>query len=444
MNRPPVIPPRPWHFPVPRVDRLANGMDVQVFERTGQHLIAATLVLDQPLNCEPSGLDGVAAIVQRCLDEGTATHPGTSFAEHLEGLGAVLTGGTSHAAAHVSLEVPGTRFADALPLFAEALLEPSLDESDVRRHVDLRLAEIVQHRAHPSHRGGQAFREAVIAPEFRASRPTAGSADTVAGITTEAVRTHHATHYGPARATLILAGDFGADPMPLVHRAFGDWATPVTHVGHETPAAAAPRGLLIHRPGAVQADVRLGTFGLDRRDAGWPALRLGAFVLGGGFLSRLNRVLREQRGYTYGVQLANTPARSGGLLAMHASFRTEVAAAAVAEALELIRVDGTHALTAAELADARNFLVGVTPLRCATAAGITDQVAALVEAGLDAAWLDGHLAALSRVTPDEATAVLGRLLPREGLTVVVVGDADVLAAPLAAAGVAVDVVTDSD
>ena len=49
-------------------------------------------------------------------------------------------------------------------------------------------------------------------------------------------------------------------------------------------------------------------------------------------IDTLNRVLREQRGYTYGVQLANTPARHGGLLAMHASFRTDVAVPAIIEA----------------------------------------------------------------------------------------------------------------
>ena len=52
--------------------------------------------------------------------------------------------------------------------------------------------------------------------------------------------------------------------------------------------------------------------------------------------AEVNRVLREERGYTYGVQLANSPARSGGLLAMHASFRTEVAAAAIAEASRIL------------------------------------------------------------------------------------------------------------
>lgn len=434
MKRPAVAAPLPWDFPAPRTATLDSGLRVLIFDRPGQHLINATLVLDLPLTTEAPEREGVSAILQRCLDEGTLTHPGTDFADELEGCGAVFSGGSSHSAVHLGLEVPSTRFAAALPLFVEAVREPQLASEDVQRHVGLRLAEIAQQQAHPAHRGGIAFRAAVVEDAFRAARPTAGTAESVAGITADDVRAHHRAHYGPGRGTLVVAGDFGADPFELIEDAFGGWRQPVPAAGHEEPRPASARALLIHRPGAVQADVRLGRFGLDRRHPDYAALRLGNFALGGGFLSRLNRVLREERGYTYGVQLVNTPARSGGLLALHASFRTDVAVAAITEAYELLRVDGPRAITAAELTDAANFLVGITPLRCATASGVGDQVAALVEAGLPTDFVNSHMADLRRVTPEQATEAVQRHLPPDDLTLVVVGDADVLAGPLRAAG----------
>lgn len=441
MKRPEIAPPQPWDFPAPATASLDNGMRVQTFHRPGQHLISVTLVIDLPLSTE-AGTEGVSTILQRCLDEGTADHPGTTFADQLESQGAVFYGGSSHAAAQLSLEVPGTRFAAALPLFAEAIRQPTLDASDVQRHVELRLAEIAQQRAHPTHRGAAAFRAAVVDQRFRASRPAAGTAESVARIGASDVRAQHAGQYAPSRSTLVLAGDFGGDPLPLVTEAFGGWTGPATQAVHEHPVGAASRTLLIHRPGAVQTDVRLGGFGLDRTDPRWPALRLGTFVLGGGFLSRLNRVLREERGYTYGVQLANSPARSGGLLALHASFRTDVTAAAIATARDLLRVDGDRSISPDELADALNFLIGITPLRCVTASGITDQVAALVEAGLDADYVDLHARALQGVSPDAATAAVQELLPPDGLTLVMVGDADALVEPLRAEGFAPEVVVE--
>ena len=392
MNRPTVPAPQPWTFPAPQEARLDNGLRVLALHRPGQHLINATVVLEHPLTAEPRGLEGVSALVQRTLDEGTLRHPGTDFADELESCGGVLTGGSTHTAVHVGLEVPSTRFAEALPLLAEALVQPELSDDDVQRHVELRLAEIAQQNAHPGHRGARAFREAVTGAEFRA--------------------------------------------------AFDQWKGADAPVTHETPAGATGGTLLLHRPGSVQADVRIGRFGMDRLNPEWPALRLGTFVLGGGFLSRLNRVLREERGFTYGVHLTNTPARSGGMLTMHASFRTEVAADAIAEAYELLRVDGERAITTDELTASVNYLVGVMPLRCATAGGIADQVTTLVDAGLDTDYVNRHTAALAGVTPSEADEAVTRTLRRDDLTLVVVGDAEVLADRLAGRGIHPEVVTD--
>ena len=443
MTRPGVSAPQPWAFPAPERTTLDNGLRVLTFHRPGQHLLNATLVLDQPLAVEPRNLEGVSSLVLRVLDEGTGPHPGTDFADALESCGGVLHGGTSQAAAQVSLEVPVTRVAAALPLLGEAVREPELSDADVRRQVELRLAEIAQHRAHPSHRGGQAFRAAVIDAGCRASRAAAGEADTVAAITPDDVLAAHRDRYRPERGTLVLAGDLPPDVLATVEATFGGWTPGASGApAHEIPRAAVPTCRLIHRPGAVQADVRLGTFGVDRNHPDWPALRLGTFVLGGGFLSRLNRVLREERGYTYGVQLTNLPARSGGLLTMHASFRTEVAAAAIAEANDLLVTTGDREITPSELADAVNFLVGVAPLRCATAAGIVDQASALVEVGLEPEFVNRHTTELLRVTPAAATDAVQRLLPLDALTLVVVGDADVLADPLRGQGYDPEIITD--
>ena len=89
-KRPAVRPPAHWVFPQPERARLANGLQVMAFHRPGQHIAAVGLVLDIPLHLEPSGVEGVATVVHRCLDEGTASHPGESFTEALEDTGAVL------------------------------------------------------------------------------------------------------------------------------------------------------------------------------------------------------------------------------------------------------------------------------------------------------------------------------------------------------------------
>ena len=174
---------------------------------------------------------------------------------------------------------------------------------------------------------------------------------------------------------------------------------------HRTRASG-PGGrtaLLIDRPGAVQADLRLGAYGVDRTDPRWADLTIAGYAMGGAFLSRLNKVLREERGYTYGVRLGFSPHRSGGTYAVQGSFRTEVLVDAVREARELLDVT-TRPFESAEVADAVAYYIGTSPLRFATADGVADQAASQVLGGLPSDYLDTSLAALREVTPDSATA----------------------------------------
>jgi predicted Zn-dependent peptidase len=191
--------------------------------------------------------------------------------------------------------------------------------------------------------------------------------------------------------------------------------------------------VLLDRPGAVQADVRLGGFGIDRLDPRWSAISVASYAMGGAFLSRLNAVLREEKGYTYGVRMNFGPLRTGGSFAVQGSFRTEVVADALAITRQLIDVDQTP-FTSQEVDDAVAFFTGVSPLRYATAEGVADQAATQLLAELPEDYVDRSLALLRSVTPEAATEAYRSVVHPDELTLVVVGDADRLADPLRAAG----------
>ncbi|HET9646852.1 MAG TPA: pitrilysin family protein [Microlunatus sp.] len=433
--RPVVAPPAAWSFPTPLRSTTSNGLALVVHDLPGQHVVSAHFVLPVGLENEDRGHEGVATITARTLDEGTEAHPGEEFAELLETEGAGFGVDVSLAGIQTVLDVPASRLAAALPLFAEAIIAPALADADVTRHVQLRLAEIEQAKANASHLASMAFREAVFDPASRASRMTAGEPETVAEITPDHARSFHAGRFGPRDATVVLAGDFrGADVGELVERAFGGWQVTGQLAGRrEEPAAALRRSVLVDRPGSVQADVRLGGFGVDRSSPQWAAISVASYAMGGAFLSRLNAVLREEKGYTYGVRFGFSPLRAGGTYALQGSFRTEVVADALVTARELLDLSGTP-ITAAEVTDAITYFVGVSPLRYATADGVADQAASQVLNELGDDWVDRNLAAVAAVTPETATIAYEELVHLDDLTLVVVGDAEKLAEPLRAAG----------
>lgn len=437
--RPAVSPSPPWSFPVAERTRLDNGIDVLLYRLPGQHVVAAGLSLDLPLTAEPTHLEGVAALTARTLDEGTRDHPGQSFAEAVERCGAELSAGVGYSGTHLFLDVPASRVDAALHLLGEAVTAPLLADADVDRHRTLRLAQVEQQLAQSSERANHAFRRTIIRDADRCSRMTDGEAATLASVTGDDVRAFHDAHYGPAGATLVLAGDFHGDPLPAAAAALGAWRPGQRRTDHEVPGPRTPLAHLVDRPGSVQADVRLGWFTVDRRDPRWFDLQVGARAVGGSFLSRLNRVLREEKGFTYGVHLVNAPMRVGGLSYVTGSFRNEV----VGETLDLLPrlLDvANDPLSPAEVSDARTYLTDVLPLQYATASGVCNGAMALIAAGLGPEFVDATRAGYARSTATSATHAVAELLRPHAASLVVVGDAGVLEAGIRDAGWEVEVV----
>jgi zinc protease len=434
LPRPTIAPAVVWAFPAPQRARLSNDIELMLFDLPGQHVISAHLVLDVPLNAEPRDIEGVATICARTLDEGTLRHNGEEFAELLETEGAGFGVDLSLSGTQIILDVPASHLDRALELFAEAVTQPSLADRDVNRHVQLRLAEIEQAHANPAHAASIAFRAAVFEEVKRAARMNGGEPDTVSQVTPDTVGAFHHDHFGPAGATLILAGDFADDPIAVAERSLGSWRNDdQQRVTIEDPTPGPQRTLLIDRPGAVQADVRFGSFGIDRLDPRWAAISIASYAMGGAFLSRLNAVLREEKGYTYGVRMNFGPLRTGGSFAVQGSFRTEVVADALEISRDLIKVDSAP-FTSQEVNDAVAFFAGVSPLRYATAEGVADQAATQVLAGLPDDYVDRSLALLRSVTPEAATEAYSSVVHPDELTLVVVGDAERLADPIRALG----------
>lgn len=432
--RPAIAPPPLWEFPPVTRRVLDNGVTVLVYDLPGQHVVSAGLLLPVPLNVEPRHLEGVAALTAQSLDQGTTRHSGPAFADAVEGVGAVTDAGVGFAHAEVSVDVPGSHLGAVAPLLLEMVQSPELADDDILRQRDVRIAQLHQLQARSADRAHLALRHHLIDPLYREQRLAGGEIATLSALTPDDVRAHHARWFSPRGSTLVIAGDSPAADVDAFIDTIASWhQTDTAPVDFTAPAPQAGRAMIVDRPGSVQAELRWGWFTIDRADPQWAAFQLGAHAVGGGFLSRLNKVLREELGYTYGVHLAHAPMRHAGMSYVQGSFRNEVLQPTLERLPDLLDVN-RNPLTAREVTEARDYLQGVTPLRFATAAGVCDGVMSLLAANLSARFIDRQRLAWERVTADNATAATAALIRPDAGTLVIVGDADALEPQVRAAG----------
>lgn len=439
--RPAVGSPTPWDFPQPTETMLVNGIRVLRFDLPGQHVASVDVFMDAPLNLEPRDREGVATLTLRCSDEGTLDHPGAAISALLEAQGASYSGEVDAHGTLAGIQVPAHRLGAALPLLADVIARPALAAEDVQRHIALRLSQIDRTVATAAGASSLAFRQAVFSPNSRQSRPTGGLRESVGRLTRQDLLDYHRSFWRPEAATIIIGGDLPAGVDESIAAAFESWQSESAQHSHRPPEGNAdPRRVwVVDRPGSVQADLRIGALATDRRDPDWVGLRVAADALGGSFGSRLNRRLREERGYTYGISCAFAPLRSRGTFSLSASCRTEVAVDATVEALALLDL-ADDPLRPEEVADAINHLVGVAPLRFDTADAIVEQAAALVSAGLDVGWIDRYYAATTACTPEQATEAFVRHVRPQDLHIVLCGDASALVRDLTERGLTPQVV----
>src|SRR5262249_10649066 len=134
-------------------------------------------------------------------------------------------------------------------------------------------------------------------------RPQSGTPETVAALTRDDLVAFHRKWFGANNAILAVVGDVTADEaFAGAGRAFGDWAkvdlpAPV----RVDPPSPARRAVVIDKPGAVQTEIRVGNIGIPRKHTDYTALDLASKILGGEGANRLHRVLRSERGLTYGA-----------------------------------------------------------------------------------------------------------------------------------------------
>jgi predicted Zn-dependent peptidase len=436
--------PRPWAFPVPARSTLSNGLNLLRADRPGQQVVAVEVCLQAPLDTEPEGLDGIAAVMARGLSEGTDKLDAEAFAAELERCGATLGSNIDHAGVRLSLEVPASRLARALGLLADALRAPAFPDDSVARLVRNRLDEIPHELANPTRRAAKELARSLFPADSRASRPREGTEETVARIDAAAVRAFYEEHVRPAATTVVIVGDLtDVDLDAAVESTLGTWTGSAAAPSVVQPVTADDTGrvVIVDRPGSVQTQLLIGRIGPDRHDPVWPAQVLGTYCLGGTLTSRLDRVLREEKGYTYGVRafsqvMRSTPEGTGSaMLAISGSVATDVTGPALEDLWKVLRTLAAEGLTDDERDVAVQNLVGVAPLRYETAVAVADTLADQVEQHLPDDYQTHAHERLARTGTAEATAAVVNAFPADRLVCVLVGDASQIAEPVKALGI---------
>jgi predicted Zn-dependent peptidase len=206
---------------------LDNGLTVVVHEDRKAPIVAVNLWYHVGSKDEPPGKTGFAHLFEHLMFNGSEHHPGEFF-DPFEQVGATdMNGTTSLDRTNYFQTVPTTALEMALWMESDRMghLLPAIDQAKL----DEQRGVVKNEKREGDNRPYGQVWPRLLAASFPSGHPyhhdTIGSMADLDAASVEDVANWFQTWYGPANATLVLAGDIdAATARPLVERYFGAFA----------------------------------------------------------------------------------------------------------------------------------------------------------------------------------------------------------------------------
>lgn len=289
--------------------KFSNGMEYALLSKENRgDAVNATLTfrfgtLESLQNQQMAG-NTVAAM----LDKGTLDKTRQQIKDMQDQLKARISvfGGSSSVT--VNIETDREHLADAIRLVGEIMRKPSFPQNEFEKLREEYLAGLEQQKTDPAALANLAY--ARITEPYQKSDPRYNMTfeeelEAVKAVTLDQVKSFYKKFYGASNATCAVVGDFDQKQIETtLKETFGDWKSPSPYKRIESnyiPVAA--KNEVINTPDKANANFVAGYGYAMRNDhPDYPALTIGGYMLGGGFLnSRLATRIRQKEGLSYGV-----------------------------------------------------------------------------------------------------------------------------------------------
>lgn len=440
LTPPPVAPPPPLHLPEVQAWSLDNGLRVLLVERRDLPVVSAQLLLPGGASAHDPARAGLAALTADMLDEGTESRSALEIAGEVELLGARLGSSAGYDASGVRLTLLRPTLARGLDLVADVIRNPTFPAEELERVRAERRARVLQRADDPASVADDVFVRTVYGTAHPYGATLLGTDASLAELGREEVHAFHAHRYRPGGSTLLVVGDVGRSELEdLLEGSLARWAGTADPVPAVPPAApdarpGASRIVLVDRPGAPQSEIRVGRAALTRRDPRYHRAAVANTILGGSFTSRLNTLLREEKGYTYGAWSWFDLRRGAGPFAAQTAVDTPVTADAVGDILAEMDRLAVSPVPEEELGRARSWLALRLPQRFESTTDVVGRLSELVLHHVPLTFYEDYVDAVLAVDADAVLSFASHELRSQDMVVVVTGDRTAVQAPLEALG----------
>lgn len=346
-------------FDVPKFEsgKLKNGTEYFLVNDENQTITSINIIASAGAYFDEK--KGIAAFASKLMQRGTKNYTSGQINRKVENLGLNLS--CSGLWDEVSFNLTGMpQFIETgLDILGDIILNPSFEERELNFLKAKTVSSIEQDMVNPAFLAQVAFNSSLY-KNHPYGRSRIGSIDEVGAITQEdCIKWHN--RLLNAKMLIFVAGNFDKEKVisqlegifaNISSKQEGSEIKPVSYHFTDEP-------ILVEKKEAPQVTVRYGFPTLDRNHEDFPYLQLINTVLGGYFLSRLNKIIREEKGYTYGLHSTIENRKASSALYISSDINADKVKETLDEISKQIDIIANNPIPKEELLQAQRYILGI-------------------------------------------------------------------------------------
>jgi zinc protease len=426
-QRPAPLEKKPFVAPTLVQSQLSNQIPVFVQSNMEVPLVRVWITFDAGGWSDPDHQIGLSQITMDMLDEGSNDLAGAELSAQLRNLGSTLTVQSTPDGSTIQIQTLKQNLAPTLDLLKTVLLNPLFSEDIWSRKLVEYLQVLAQKNNDAKQISRNVWNNLLFGDKYIGRLQTEGH---LKAIETKSMKNWYDQFIRPTNARIWVGGATTSEEIhPLLAERFGTWTTtsktsipkPPNEIALKDPTRSYV--YLIDKPGATQSVIRIG-HGVGQENAPeTTALKIANQAIGGMFTARVNQLLREEKGWTYGAWTWLSYSYLPGTFNMSSSVVTEHTAGAIREVIRVLRSSKSDApLTQIEIDRAKGDLLGTFPLRFEQASFSINSQLRIMRYNLPSDWISNYEQRIGDIDLQRAQQAWNDHIDPEVVYILVVGD----------------------
>ncbi len=381
------------HFIIPKIDISTIDNKIKLFyvNKSTLPIINLSLIVYAGSRIDPEQMNGLAYLTSLLIAEGAGQFNALELKEEFQSLGVSFSISVNLEYIIFNILSTSENFEKAFTLLSDVILRPHFTVNDFDLAKKRLQTNLVHSQIDPDSISNICYNK-VVASKLKSSHPKFGYPETVNNISNEDIINFYKDNFSPSNAVICITGDIRKEEVKNLYNIYlGNWEnktnnnTVVPNFSNTNIAA-----YYTHLENSPQSIITLGHRLPTRNKIDYPPLSLANGILGGHFSSRLNRNLRENKGYTYGISSRATFNNECGIFTIDTSVEGKVTIAALKEIIYEIN-NFYNTITEEELDFNKSYLVNHFPATFETYSSVNSLLVSMANYNLPVSYLNSFI-----------------------------------------------------